>query len=94
MNQKIPLYHICIEFANSVNEAQSPLYFADLYWAELNHDMIRLLAIQNMTDTIIIRFAVFIMMYIHWIAKHWQNRCSLVRPDTHLAELRRRFNPG
>ena len=35
MNRKIPLYHIFIEFGNSVDKAQSPLYFAELYWAEL-----------------------------------------------------------
>ena len=74
MNRKIPLYYICMEFTISIDEAESPLYFAELYWAELSHfhDMTRSLAIQNMADTIIIRFAMSTMIYIRWIAKYWQ----------------------
>ena len=43
MIQKSPLYHSYIEFAKSIGKAQSPLYFAVLYWAELSHfyDMVQ-----------------------------------------------------
>ena len=46
--------HFYIEFANSVDKAQSPLYFAELYWAELSHfhDVVQLRVIQNMTTQI------------------------------------------
>ena len=73
-NRKIPLYHIFIEFANSVDKAQSPLYFAELYWAELIqlHDMVQSCAIQNMTNTNIIRFVMSAMINMRWIAKYWQ----------------------
>ena len=67
MNRKILLYHICIEFAISVDIAQGPLYFAELYWAEISHfnDMIRLFVIQNMTATNIIRFVMSTIIFIH-----------------------------
>ena len=97
MNLKIPLYHSYIEFANSVDKAQSPLYFAELYWTELSqlHDMVQFCAVHNMTNTNIIRFVMSAMINMRWIAKYWQKLWSLVRPDpgpdTHLTELCRRF---
>ena len=36
MNWKIPLYHIFIEFANSVDKAQSPLYFCGVVLSWIN----------------------------------------------------------
>ena len=74
MNRKIPLYHIYIEFANSVDKAQSPLYLTELYWAGLSHfhHMVQLFAIQNMTNTYTIRFVMSNMINMRWIAKYWQ----------------------
>ena len=74
MNRKIPLYHIYIEFANSVDKAQSPLYFTELYSAGLSHfhHMVYLFAIQNMTNTYTIRFVMSNMINMRWIAKYWQ----------------------
>ena len=73
MDRKIPLYHIYIEFANSVDKAQNPWYFAELYWAKLSqlHDMVQLCAIQNMTNTDIIRFVMSNMTNMRWFAKYW-----------------------
>ena len=52
MNRKIPLYHIYNEFAISVDKAQSPLYFTELYWADLSHFhyMAQLFATQNLSS--------------------------------------------
>ena len=60
MNRKILFYRIYVKFANSVDKAQSPLYFAELYWDELSHfhDVVQLHAIQNMTNINIIRFVI------------------------------------
>ena len=74
MNRKIPLYHIYIEFVNSVDKTLSPLYFTELYWAVLSHfhHMVQLFAIQNMTNTYTIRFVMSNMINMRWIAKYWQ----------------------
>ena len=74
MNRKIPLYHIYIKFANSVDKAQSPLYFTELYWAGLSHfhHMVQLFGIQKMTNTYTIRFVMSNMTNMCWIAKYWQ----------------------
>ena len=74
MDQKTRLYHIYIEFASSVDKAQSPLYFAALYWAELSHfhDVVQLRVIQNMTNTNIIRFVMSTMINMWWTEKYWQ----------------------
>ena len=74
MNRKIPLYHIYNEFAISVDKAQSPLYFTELYWTDLSHFhyVAQLFAIQNLTKTYIIRFVMSNMINMRWIAKYWQ----------------------
>ena len=87
------MYHIYIEFANSVDKAQSPLYFTELYWAGLSHfyHMVQLFAIQNMTNTNTIRFVMSNMINMGELQNIDKNRCSLVRPGTHLAELCHKF---
>ena len=74
MNRKIRLYQIYNEFAISVDKAQSPLYFTELYWADLSHFhyMAQLFAIQNLSNTYIIRFVMSNMINMRWIAKYWQ----------------------
>ena len=73
MNRKIPLYYIYIELSNCVDKAQSPLYFTELYWADFSHFhyMVQLFAIQNMTNTYLIRFVMSSMINMRWIAKYW-----------------------
>ena len=74
MNRKIPLYQIYNEFAISVDQAQSPLHFTGLYWADLSHFhyMAQLFAIQNSSNTYINRFVMSNMINMRWIAKYWQ----------------------
>ena len=73
MIRKTPLYHISIEFASSIDKAQSPLYVAELYRAELSHfhDVVQLRVFQNMTNTNIIRFAMSTMINMRWTEKYW-----------------------
>ena len=95
MNRKSPLYHSYIEFVKSIGKAQSPLYFAVLYWAELSlYDMVRLRVIQNMRiwlTQISFGFNVYYDVSAVICKNIDKNRCILVRTDAHLALLCHKF---
>ena len=90
MNRKSPLYHSYIEFPKSIGKAQSPLYFAVLYWAELSrfYDMVQLRVIQNMRiwlTQISFGFNVYYAVSALICKNIDKNRFILVRTDAHLA---------
>ena len=90
MNRKSPLCHSYIDFAKSIGKAQSLLYFAVLYWAELSrfYDMVQLRVIQNMRKwltQISFGFNVYYAVSAVICKNIDKNRCILVRTDAHLA---------
>ena len=74
MNRKIPLYRIYTGIVSSFDKAQSPLFFAELLWAEFCHfyDVVQLRAIQNMADANIFRFVMSTVINMRWVKKYLQ----------------------